>query len=136
MSIGTNIKECRNQRGLTQVELAERAKISRSYLAGVEGDRYNPSVETLQRIAAALDTTSGVLLGEASFAEVVAANTGNKALMDWFEQTRYGENKPTTPEGDGLTENQRLLMQFARTVPADKADIVLRVIKSIVEADQ
>ena len=135
MSIGTNIKECRNQRGLTQLQLAARVKISRSYLAGVEGDRYNPSVDTLQKIAAALGTTTGVLLGEASFAELVAANTGNKAVMDWFEQTRSGENKPTIPEDDGLTENQRLLMQYARMVPPDKVDIVLRVMKSIVEAD-
>ena len=60
MSIGTRIKECRNQRGLTQSELAARVKISRSYLAGVEGDRYNPSVETLQKIAAALVNGRGI----------------------------------------------------------------------------
>ena len=135
MSIGTRIKECRNQRGLTQFELADRVKISRSYLAGIEGDRYNPSVETLKKIAAALDTTSGVLLGEANFAELVAANTGNKAVMDWFENARSDANKPTIPEDERLTENQKLLMQFARTVPPDKADMILRVMKSIVEAD-
>ena len=41
--------------------------------------------------------------------------------------------KPTIPEDDGLTDNQRLLMQFARNVPEDKAAMVLRVMRSILE---
>lgn len=43
------------------------------------------------------------------------------------------KEKPT--EDDGLTENQRKLMQFAKSVPDDKAEMMLRVMKSIVEAD-
>lgn len=155
MSIGKRIKEARKKKGMTQVQLADAAQISRSYLGDLEGDRYNPSVDTLQKIAAVLDTTSGVLLGEASFAELVAATEGNKLLMETFERLRSGtpydpdsilppelqgwangENKPTIPEDDGLTEKQRLLMQFARTVPDDKVDMILRVMKSIVGADQ
>ena len=34
---------------------------------------------------------------------------------------------------DGLSESQRALIQFAETVPADKAALVLRVMQSIVE---
>ena len=44
------------------------------------------------------------------------------------------KEKPTVPD-DGLTENQRKLMQFAKSVPDDKADMILRVMKSIVETD-
>lgn len=44
------------------------------------------------------------------------------------------EEKKTT-ETDGLTESQRMLIDFARSVPDDKAEMILRVIKSIVEAD-
>lgn len=33
---------------------------------------------------------------------------------------------------DGLSENQRALIQFAETVPADKAALALRVMQSIV----
>lgn len=43
------------------------------------------------------------------------------------------ENKPI--ENDGLTENQRVLLDFAKSVPDDKAEMVLRVIRSIVESD-
>ena len=44
------------------------------------------------------------------------------------------KEKPTAQD-DGLTENQRILMEFAKGVPDDKAEMVLRVIRSIVEAD-
>lgn len=64
MSIGKNIKTLRKMRKLTQVELANKANISRSYLADVEGDRYNPSVETLKTIADALSVQTSDLLGD------------------------------------------------------------------------
>lgn len=54
MSIGENIKKCRKNQGLTQKKLAEKATISRSYLADVENNRYNPSLDVLQSIASAL----------------------------------------------------------------------------------
>lgn len=64
MSIGKNVKQYRKQRGLTQSELAIKANLSRSYLADVEADRYNPSVDTLKGIADALQVGLHVLLGE------------------------------------------------------------------------
>ena len=36
---------------------------------------------------------------------------------------------------DGLTENQKKLIEFAQTVPEDKAEMILKVMKSIVESD-
>ena len=45
------------------------------------------------------------------------------------------KEKPTVQEDDGLTESQRLLREYSKVVPADKAEMVLRVIQSIVEAD-
>ena len=41
--------------------------------------------------------------------------------------------KPTI--SDGLTDSQRKLIEFAKTVPEDKAEMILRVIQSIVESD-
>lgn len=43
------------------------------------------------------------------------------------------EEMPT--EYDGLSEKRKALMQFAMSVPEDKAEMILRVMKSIVEAD-
>ena len=45
------------------------------------------------------------------------------------------QEKSTTQADDGLTEKQRILMEYVRSVPDDKAEMVLRVIQSIVEAD-
>ena len=66
MDIGRNIKIARKQKKMTQNDLAIKANISRSYLADVEGNRYNPSIETLDSIARALDVQIGTLLSDSS----------------------------------------------------------------------
>lgn len=53
---------------------------------------------------------------------------------DLIEEQVPEQEKPVT-EDDGLTEGQRKLIAFARTVPEDKAEMILRVIQSIVESD-
>jgi transcriptional regulator with XRE-family HTH domain len=45
------------------------------------------------------------------------------------------KEKPTIPEDDGLSESQKALMQFAMSVPDDKAEKVLRLMQAILEAD-
>jgi transcriptional regulator with XRE-family HTH domain len=52
--VGLNLQELRRTRGLSQEELADRAKIHQTYLSGVETGRRNPSIMVLQRIAVAL----------------------------------------------------------------------------------
>ncbi len=47
----------------------------------------------------------------------------------------YGEKEKATVQDDGLTEKQRILMDFVQSVPDDKAEMILRVMKSIVESD-
>ena len=41
------------------------------------------------------------------------------------------EKKPT--DNDRLSENVKALIDFAKTVPEDKVDLVLKVMRSIVE---
>lgn len=45
------------------------------------------------------------------------------------------EKEKPTVQDDGLTENQRKLMEFVKSVPEGKADMILKVIQSIVESD-
>ncbi|CAM4182384.1 helix-turn-helix domain-containing protein [Paenibacillus alkaliterrae] len=66
MSIGENIKNYRKAKRLTQVELADKANISRSYIADIERDRYNPSLDTLTAIANVLKVSANELLGMSS----------------------------------------------------------------------
>lgn len=60
--IGKNLKKLRKEKQLTQVELADRAKISSNYYARIERDEENPSLELLKDIAKALKVKSSEIL--------------------------------------------------------------------------
>ncbi|HBV97736.1 MAG TPA: hypothetical protein DEF36_11920 [Desulfotomaculum sp.] len=64
MHLGDRIKKVREGLNFTQKELALKANISRSYLADIENNRYNPSLDTLTKIAGALDVSPDRLTGE------------------------------------------------------------------------
>lgn len=62
--VGARIRMERNRSGLSLARLAEMTGISKTYLVRLEGDeKANPSLETLHRIATALDVTVADLLG-------------------------------------------------------------------------
>lgn len=55
MSIGTKIREIRKQKGLTQKKLGEKCNIAESTIRRYELGDLNPKIETLQKIADALE---------------------------------------------------------------------------------
>lgn len=57
--VGKNIRRIRVERGVSQERLAFDANVDRSYLGGIERFDENPSVDTLDKIAAILNV--GVL---------------------------------------------------------------------------
>ena len=50
-----NIKARREELGISQKELAERAKISQSFLCDIEQGRCKPSIDTALKLAEVLD---------------------------------------------------------------------------------
>lgn len=50
----TKLKRLREERGMTQQQLAEKAGISREYLTRLEGARHDPTLTVLERLAKAL----------------------------------------------------------------------------------
>ena len=52
--VGLNLQKLRRSKGLSQEELAHRARIHQTYLSGVEGGKRNPSIGVLGRIVTAL----------------------------------------------------------------------------------
>jgi len=50
-----NLRENRRKRGLTQAQLAEKAKVSTHYIALIELARNIPKVETIEKLANALN---------------------------------------------------------------------------------
>lgn len=55
--VGARVKELRMQQGISQEKLALKAEIDRTYLAGVERGRRNPSVKSLEKILIALNVS-------------------------------------------------------------------------------
>lgn len=55
MKIGRNLRRLREDRLLTQAELAERAGIALSSLVRVENDQVDPRFTTIRKLAQALD---------------------------------------------------------------------------------
>src|ERR1700692_3930315 len=62
MHLGQAIKFCRQQRDLTQPQLAERAGISPSYLSVLERGKRDPSFSMIEKIARALDVPLSLLV--------------------------------------------------------------------------
>lgn len=101
--IGQRIKMIRNNLKLTQAETAKRAKISRTYFADVERGRYNPSLETLNDIAAALETTVEAIISDGDknsfkipvFGSVSAGNPliAMEDIVEWEELPKEWENQ-------------------------------------------
>ena len=65
--LGLRIKAVRQAKGLTQVALAKKARISPIYLVQIEGSTKNPPIRTpslsvLERLAKALKVTVGELV--------------------------------------------------------------------------
>lgn len=55
MAIGERIRELRLQKGLSQRDIEKASGLLRSYLSRLERGHTMPSLETLERLAAALD---------------------------------------------------------------------------------
>ncbi len=78
--VGTNIKELRKHKKMTQEDLAEKCGLQTSYLAGVErGDR-NITLQTLEKITNGLEVTAK---------ELFELKTPIKALSLETEQLIY-----------------------------------------------
>lgn len=56
------LREYRRRLGISQAELADRARLHRTYISELENGRKNPSLLTLHRLAAALQMETWQLL--------------------------------------------------------------------------
>ena len=60
--LGARVRHCREERHWTQEDLAGRAELDRSYIAGIEAGLRNPSIKAVAKIARALSLTLAELL--------------------------------------------------------------------------
>jgi transcriptional regulator with XRE-family HTH domain len=59
---GNNVRRIRESRGWSQEELSEQSELHRTYISGIERGTRNPTLEIVDKIAAALDVNPSFLL--------------------------------------------------------------------------
>ncbi len=71
MNLGEKIKQMRNQKGLTQRELADRCELTKGYISQLENDLNSPSIATLTDILAALGSNLAEFFQEEAEEKIV-----------------------------------------------------------------
>ena len=71
MELGAKIRRMRNQKGLTQEELADRCELTKGYISQLENDLNSPSIATLTDILNALGSNLSKFFQEESKEKVV-----------------------------------------------------------------
>lgn len=106
-----NIIALCNEKGIKGGKLCTDIGMSKGILTDLKmGRQAGISAANAQKIASYFGVSVGYLLGE--------------------------EDKKEQPTVNGeLSEKRKMLMDFVMSVPEDKAEMILRVMKSIVEAD-
>ena len=98
------------ERGIKGGKMCTDTGISKGLLTDLKmGRRTGVSAVTAQKIASYFDVSVGYLLGEEDIKK----------------------EQPT--EIDGLSEKRKALMQFAMSVPEEKAEMILQVMKTILK---
>jgi len=64
MTLGENIARLRKLQKMRSRDLAEKVGVKQPYISAIENNKKSPSIEVLQKIAQALNTTTSELLGE------------------------------------------------------------------------
>lgn len=105
----TILKLC-EQKGIKGAKMCSDTGISKGLITDLKmGRRTGVSAVTAQKIASYFGVSVGYLLGTEK------------------------EQKEKTTQEDGLSEAQKKLIEFAKSVPEDKIDLILRVMQSIAE---
>ena len=100
------------ERGIKGARMCADLGISKSLMTDLKsGRKKGVNAETAQKLATYFDVSVGYLLGEEDV-----------------------KKEQTTEIGD-LSEKRKALMQFAMEVPEDKAEMILQVMRTILESE-
>ena len=120
MLIGDRVKRLRKEKKLTQKALGEKVGISRSYLADIEGNRYNPSADTIKSLATALNVDVNYFLtdDETQLPLLTLKDEKDiaKDLEDIMNKLESQSDGPLYFNGDELDEDDRDLFRDALSV--------------------
>jgi transcriptional regulator with XRE-family HTH domain len=118
LMIGQLVRQLREQRGLSQEELATRARVSNGYLSKLERDLCQPSAAVLQKISTALQAPLADLYRAAGLSHLLESPdpTRDPALELYLHQINH------LPAHDRkiITEVLRRILAEEREYAADR----------------
>lgn len=155
MTTGERIRAVRKKMGLTQKQLADRCGMADSAIRKYESGRINPKLETIQRIATAMNAD---LL---EFVDILPGDDNPKSfelaqeLTEKLERERkngkrvvfrdgallledhiHGKKEPTPVSEDGLDEQDRRLVELMKKLSADQKEFLLAQLLTLTEHDK
>jgi len=98
MNLGKKIRRMRQARGLTAVELAKRARVTTGFISQLEHSHTVPSLQTLQRVAAALDVSLTYFLLEESLQPQVVRQRERHIIHLGHDGSRLSLLSPLPPQ--------------------------------------
>ncbi len=127
MHLGTRILQARNQRSISQTQLARRAGLAASYLSRIENRKIDPRPKTLRKIAEALGMPLAEFFREGSSAsqlhQCVVTLSGN-CIMDSLRSRKGRRGSPAHAQ-ETYTPRQLQLLRMSNYLIQNGSDRVL-----------
>ena len=141
MDIGIRIKELRKARGMTQKELAKKTSLSIASIQGYEQKKYKPKLNTIAKIAVALDvllldlvdTDDPILQNEITAINIPDLNYINSVLRSTRSQNIYELNRILSDKNDiqqlfwDLLTNFNLLNEFGKKEAVKQIELFSKI---------
>lgn len=144
-NFGASVRGWRNQLGLSQEQLAERADLHRTYISDVERGSRNISLENIERLARALAVSVSALFPQSSFAGGQSSvNTGDagvgtlvevllvednsddvKLTLHAFEKARFANRIQVVNDGAEALDYVFCQGEYARRPPSRQPQVIL-----------
>lgn len=110
MNIGVTIRGFRLQKGMSQGDIEKRTGLLRCYLSRVENGHTVPSIETLQKIAAALDLPLSQMFDDQPVREVPGLSLNEDEIRFLTQVQKYSAHLSDS--------DRRLLLAMVRKFAA------------------
>lgn len=115
-NISNKLKKLRNMRGMSLRALSKAANISHSFIADIESGRSNPSIDSLEALAQALDVSVTDLLDS----EPDQNEEGTNKEQSLWERN----NEPTPIELEQILKNSNVQFDGAHLDEDDKQEVI------------
>lgn len=132
MDLGERLQSVRKRRGLTQRELAESSGVSLSLIRKIEqGERGDTRMDTLRRLAVALDCPLTVLLGPNP--EPPQGNSGGELWTPTRDALASMRDAPTAAEPVSVRSLEAALSHATRLYHDNEYERLARVLPRLIE---